>query len=189
MKFYSLLPIFLLLTCCQLLTPVKDAAVFHLLDSRVSERALTASSPAMAIKRPSLPGYLDRQQLVTRANGQLMIHSLHLWAEPLDVGISRVTASNLSRLTSSTGIQPVENFNSLDYTTLLELRITRFEPDVSNQMILEGVWKRQPIKGGNARGHFFRITAVISPATSPMIAHVDAMNECLEHLARQIIHR
>ena len=35
-------------------------------------------------------------------------------------------------------IQPVENFTALDYTNLLELKIARFEPDASNQMILQG---------------------------------------------------
>ncbi len=186
MKSYLLLPGLLILTCCGVLTPVKDSAVHHVLDPLVPDRALTTSSPSMAINRPSIPGYLDRQQLVTRSAGQLMISSVDLWGEPLDAAIARVTASNLSRLTDSTSIQPVENFVTLDYTTLLELRITRFEPDVSNQMILEGTWKLQPVKGGETRSHFYRITVAISPGSPPITARVDAMNRCLEGLARQI---
>jgi uncharacterized protein len=186
MKSYLLLPGLLILTCCGVLTPVKDSAVHHVLDPLVPDRALTISSPSMAINRPSIPGYLDRQQLVTRSGGQLMISNVDLWGEPLDAAIARVTASNLSRLTGSTNIQPVENFVTLDYTTLLELRITRFEPDVSNQMILEGTWKLQPIKGGETRSHFYHITVAISPGSSPITARLDAMNRCLERLARLI---
>lgn len=185
MKSYLLLPGLLILTGCGVLTPVKDSAVHHALDPLVPDRPLTQSSPSMAINRPSIPGYLDRQQLVTRSGGQLMISNVDLWGEPLDAAIARVTASNLSRLTGSTNIQPVENFITLDYTALLELRITRFEPNVSNQMILEGTWKLQPVKGGETRSHFYHITLAISPGATPT-ARVNAMNQCLERLAHQI---
>jgi uncharacterized protein len=103
------------------------------------------------------------------------------------VGIARVTASNLSRLTSSTAILPVENFVTLDYASLLELRISRFEPDASNQMVFEGTWKLQPIKGGETRSHFFRISEEILDDSPSITARIDAMNQCLERLARQII--
>lgn len=186
MKFYLLLPAALILTCCGVLTPVKDSAIHHVLDPLVPHRALTTSSPSMAINRPSIPGYLDRQQLVTRSGGQLMISHLDLWGEPLDTAIARVIASNLSRLTGSTNIQPIENFVSLDYSTLLELRINRFEPDIFDQMILEGTWKLQPVKGGETRSHFYRIPVAISPHSPPIAARVAAMNRGLELLARQI---
>ena len=186
MKSCLLLPGLLMLTCCGVLTPVKDSAVHHVLDPLVPERTLSTSSPSMAINRPSIPAYLDRQQLVTRSGGQLMISNVDLWGEPLDAAIARVTASNLSRLTGSTNIQPVENFVTLDYTYLLELRITRFEPDDSKQMILEGTWKRQPVTGGETRAYFYRITEEISQSPTPTTSRVDAMNRCLERLARQI---
>jgi uncharacterized lipoprotein YmbA len=186
MKSYLLLPGLLLLTCCSVLTPVKDADVNHILDPLVPDRTLTNSSPAMAINRPSIPSYLDRQQVVTRSGGQLMISSVDLWGEPLDAAIARVTASNLSRLTDSTNIQPVEHFVTLEYTTLLEIRIARFEPDVPNQMIFEGTWKLQPVKGGETSNHFFRIRTYIAPSSPPIAARVNAMNMALEHLARQI---
>jgi uncharacterized lipoprotein YmbA len=109
-----------------------------------------------------------------------------LWGEPLDAAIARVTASNLSRLTGSTNIQPVEHFVTLEYTSLLEIRIARFEPDVSNQMILEGTWKRQPVKGGETSNHFFRIRTSIAPSSPPIAARVNAMNMALEQLAREI---
>jgi uncharacterized protein len=182
----SFLTAMLMLTGCGVLTPVKDSAVHHLLEPLVPDCGLTKASPAIAINRPSIPGYLDRQQLVTHTGGQLMIRSLDLWGEPLDVGISRVTASNLSRLTGSQNIQPVENFVTLDYTTLLELRISRFEPDAPSQMILEGTWKLQPVKGGEARSHFYRITVAIAADSPAMTARVAAMNQCLEQLAREI---
>ena len=119
----------LTLTACSVLQPVKDTAIQHVLEPLVPDRTLTAARPAIAVGRPSLPGYLDSMQLVTRANGTLKMSNHDLWGEPLDTGISRVIASNLSRLTGSMNIQPVESFTTLDYTTLLELKIAQFEPE------------------------------------------------------------
>ncbi len=126
----ALLP--LVFASCSILQPVPDTSINHLLDPAIPARRITGSSPSVAIAPPALPSYLDRQQLVARqAGGVLKMNPNHLWAEPLPAGISRVTALNLGRLTNSLNIQPVENFITLDYDSLLELRISRFEPDPS----------------------------------------------------------
>jgi uncharacterized protein len=182
----SLLPV---LCGCSALQPVKDSATHRVLDPLVPDRALTTSVPAIAINRPSIPSYLDRMQLITRSEGQLMMSKLDLWAEPLDAAISRVTASNLSRLTGSMAIRPVENFTTLDYTFLLELQISRFDPDTASQMIFQGTWKLQPVSGGEASAHFFRIAVPIPSSPSSMAGRVVAMNEALERLAREIANK
>lgn len=174
------------LAACSVLQPVKDVAVRHVLEPLVADRTLTSSTPAIAISRPSIPTYLDRMQLITRSEGQLMLSKLDLWAEPLDSAISRVTASNLSRLTGSMAIRPVENFTTLDYATLLEINITQFEPDASNQMILQGTWKLQPVSGAETSAHYFRFVLPLTPLPSAMNDRVNAMNRALEQLARQI---
>jgi uncharacterized lipoprotein YmbA len=176
----------LAVSACSTFKPVKDASTHHLLEPLVPERILNKALPAIAIKRPSIPGYLDRLQLVTRKDGQLMMSPLHLWAESLDVGISRVMAMNLSRLTGSMNIHPVESFIALDYTQLLELRITQFEPDTRNQMILEGIWKVQPVDGEETRSHFFRLIMAPPISERTMSERVAAMNQELDSLARQI---
>lgn len=179
----------LLLISCGALKPVKDTSVHHLLEAVIPERPVTGASPAIAISRPSLPSYLDRQQLVSRSgDGQLQMNSYHLWAEPLDAAISRVTATNLGRLTNSLNIQPVENFVTLDYQTLLEIRVSRFEPDLSNNLVLECTWKLQPVVGGVANTRPFRTTVAITPADTPkdLSGRIAAMNESLVRLAREI---
>jgi hypothetical protein len=190
MKFpFLILTIPFLLAACSVLEPVEDKAVNHLLDPVIPERRITGASPAIAISRPALPSYLDRQQLVSRSgDGRVQMNSYHLWAEPLDSAISRVTALNLGRLTNSLNIQPVESFVTLDYRTLLEIRITRFEPDVSNQLILECTWKLQPVSGRVADTRSFRTSVAISPADTPKehSGRIAAMNEALARLAREI---
>ncbi len=179
----------LLLAACGSLTPVKDTSVNHLLDPVVPSRGITGASPAIAIARPSLPSYLDRQQLVSRSgNGQLKMNSYHLWAEPLDAAISRITAINLGRLTNSLNIQPVENFVTLDYQSLLEIRVSRFEPDPTGNLILECTWKLQAVAGHVADTHPFRTSVPVPPTASAtdLSGRISAMNEALARLAREI---
>ena len=178
----------LLLAACGL-TPVKDTSVNHLLDPTIPERRVTGASPAIAISRPALPSYLDRQQLVSRSrSGQLEMNSYHLWAEPLDAAISRVTAVNLGRLMNSLNIQPVESFVTLDYQTLLEIRVSRFEPDSPVNLVFECTWKLQPVSGRVANTRLFSTSVPISPADSAkdLSGRVAAMNEVLARLAREI---
>lgn len=177
----------LMLPACGTFKPVKDLATHHLLEPLVPDRPLTAATPKWAINRPSIPVYLDRMPLVTRRDGQLMISQLDLWGEPLDAGITRVMASNLSRLTGSSQIRPIGNFSTMDYSALLELNITEFEPDSSNNMVLQGTWKLQPVTGLETSSHSFRIAIAMPALPGDMKARVAAMNEALEQLARDVM--
>ena len=188
-KLLLFLTVPILLAACGVLEPVEDKAVNHLLDPVIPARRITGASPAIAISRPSLPSYLDRQQLVGRSgDGQVQMNSYHLWAEPLDAAISRITATNLGRLTNSLNIQPVESFVTLDYQSLLEIRVARFEPDEYGNLILDCTWKLQPVSGRVADTRAFRTSVAISPADTPkdLSGRTAAMNEALARLAREI---
>jgi len=181
-----LLGLLLVIVGCNMLQPVKDLATHHVLDPLVPDRKLSLRVPAIAVNRPSLPEYLDQQQLVSRAGGDLVLSDHHLWAEPLDASMARVTASNLSRLTGSMNIQTVASFTTLDYTDLLEIHVARFEPDTANHMIFEGTWKLQSVNGRESHAHFFRFEFQFLVFPDPMTGRITAMNEALERLARQI---
>ena len=187
---HLILPFCLLVSACGVLEPVEDTSVSHLLDPAIPERPITGSSPVIAIARPALPSYLDRQQLVSRSgDGRLQMNSYHLWAEPLDAAISRVTAINLGRLNNSLNIQPVETFVTMEYQSLLEIRISRFEPDDQGLLVLECAWKLQPVSGKVTQPRPFRtsvpITGPVRPS-GPQTARIQAMNEALARLAREI---
>ena len=177
----------LLMTGCSLMMPVKDEAVHHLLEPVAADRPLNATKPAIAVSRAALPSFLDSEQLVTRVDGALVASDLDLWGEPLDLGISRVVAGNLSRLTRSANIMPVGRFVTLDYTDLLELRITQFQPDATNSMVLQGAWKLHPVSGENAESHYFRIATPLTPELPAGTARVNAMNRALLGLAKEIL--
>lgn len=182
MKHGPLLLILLGTGCCQLM-PVKDRAVYHLLEPLAPDRPVKAVSPSLAVNRAALPSYLDGEPIITRQGGVLVASDLDLWAEPLDDGISRVVAANLSRLTGSMNIQPVQRFSGLDYTHVLELRIAQFENDESGKMVLRGAWKLQPVSGQHAAEHSFRIVVPLLPDASGAKLRVQAMSQALMRLA------
>jgi uncharacterized lipoprotein YmbA len=187
LRLFLLLCLPLGLLSCSTLKPVKDPASRHLLDPAVPYRAGLAGRPSLAIARPSLPAYLDRQQIVTRdGTGAVRIQDNHLWSEPLDSGITRVTAANLSRLTGSTAILPVGDFISLDYTVLLEMRVAQFDPDASGSMVLECTWRVQPVRGSDVNFRSFRTEVPVATTVPPMSGRITAMNEALGRLARVI---
>ena len=98
-------------------------------------------------------------------------------------------SSNLGRLTNSLNIQPVETFVTLDYDRLVEIRVSRFEPDAAGNLVLECTWKLQPVSGRVASPRNFR-TSIAVPVTrdplGPQTELVTAMNEALALLAREV---
>jgi uncharacterized protein len=187
MKITATLIIPLLLVSCKIFAPIPNDPVRHLLEASVAPATSTSSSPAVAIARPSLPPYLERTEMVTRSDsGTLEIHENNLWSEPLDAGISRVIADNLRRLTKSTNIQPVGNFITRDYTSLVEIRIERFDPLPDGTLVLECTWKLQPVGGGDASPKSYRTTVPIETTQPGMRSRVIAMNEALARLSKAI---
>ena len=192
MKIIFLLPAAVFLSACGALDPVEDRSMSHVLEAAAPQRAVTGSSPAIAVARPSLPGYIDRQQLVTRnPGGNIVMNSNQIWAEPIDEGIARVTAENLGRIRNSMNIQPVQAFITIDYTHLLEVRVSRFDADATTRsVVLECTWKLQPVTGRIAQTRSFRTEVPIDDprfsATSPQQARIAAMNRALAELAAAI---
>jgi hypothetical protein len=191
MKALALLTLPLLLSACTILKPVEDDPVRHLLEATVSGRTPTAAAPAIAIARPALPPYLERNELITRTgDGRLEIHENDLWSEPLDSAISRVIADNIRRLTGSTNVQPASSFITRDYTALVEIRIERFDPQPDGSLLFECTWKLQPMGGGDAAPKSYRTTVPVTPSLDPAAGsqsgRIVAMNEALARLSRTI---
>jgi uncharacterized lipoprotein YmbA len=187
MKLIALSLFFTLLAGCSLLPPMADAPVRHLLDSSAKEQDPRGSSPVVAIARPSLPPYLERSELVTRLNsGRLSIHENDLWAEPLDAAIARVIAENLRSQTGSTNIQPAGSFISKDYSSIVEIRIDRFDPSSEGVLLLECTWKIQSAEGSGDLTKSFRSEVIFNSQSDPITNRIKAMNEALENLSKEI---
>jgi uncharacterized lipoprotein YmbA len=89
----------------------------------------------------TMPPYLDRSQLVTRAgSNRVALADFDSWAEPLDGLFARVLAENLAILlgTDDVLLLPQRRLLPLDYQ--VEVDVTRFDVDTSGNAVLDARW-------------------------------------------------
>jgi uncharacterized protein len=142
----TLLLICLIPTGCFSLDPKPDPSRFYALTSlpRTGQRAEnTAGTNALAlgIGPVKFPGYLDRQQLVTRiSQNRFAVAENDRWAEPLEENFSRVLSQNLSILlqTDRMVTYPWERSQRPMYQVQVE--VLRFEPNAEQLVELSARW-------------------------------------------------
>ena len=96
---------------------------------------------AVGIGPVTLPPYLDRPQLVTRAgSNRAVLADFDSWVEPLQGMFARVLAENLALHlgTDDVLMLPQRRPLALDYQ--VEVDVTRFDVDTSGNAVLEARW-------------------------------------------------
>jgi hypothetical protein len=139
----------------------------------------------VAMERVVLPGHLDRTQIVrTSGPNELEIDEYARWAEPLEAGVARVVAENLSaRLSQHRVVRyPWAGSTEIRYRVALELR--EFGPSVNGQVRLEGRWSL--IAGATEYTMVTRPVALITGSAASAPQHVAAMSELLAQLSEQL---
>ncbi len=104
-------------------------------------RKQSSDGIAVFVRRVEVPAYLVRGNLVTMKGGiEVQYAATERWAEPLDQGLSRAVADDLSRNSRiraygfSPGAPPVAH----SYEVLI--RIERFEGNDSGEVVLRARW-------------------------------------------------
>ena len=142
---------------------------------------------AVGIGPVSLPGYLDRPQLVTRASAnRLDLSEFNRWAEPLQDMFSRTLAENLSAMvgTDLVYVLPQRHIPELDYVVAVE--VLRFDRSANGEVELLARWS---VLMGNESATLVARKALIVepvvPSDSPE-ATIVAMSGAVESLSREI---
>lgn len=142
---------------------------------------------AIGVGPVSLPPYLDRPEIVTRASGnELQLSEFDRWAEPLQRNFSRVLAENLSILipTDRTVVFPWEKSMPIDYQVLVD--VTRFEGHADGNNLLMARWS---IFGAGGKQELLtRQSTFVNPtgAAQNYEATVSALSRSLADLSREI---
>lgn len=112
------------------------------LPSETGKRGAVAErGVAIGVGPVSLPSYLDRPEIVTRAGGnELHLSEFDRWAEPLEENFSRVLAENLAILipTDRMAVFPWEKSPPIEYQVVVE--VTRFEGYTDGNSVLVARW-------------------------------------------------
>lgn len=114
---------------------------FHVLDEPELEAVTQLRAVAWVGVGPiTLPGYLDRPQMVTRsAATDVQVNEFHQWAEPLQESFVRALSADLSRLLDTNRVYtyPWDLRHSPDYSVAID--VTRFEA-AADRTLLRARW-------------------------------------------------
>jgi uncharacterized lipoprotein YmbA len=162
---------------------------YYTLEPRASEPLGEATGIAVGVGAVQLPSYLDRQQIVTRAQGsQIRYAEYHRWAGVLSSEIPRTIAENLRILLGSDRVAayPTAAPFPLDYRVVLD--IERFDAAQAGDAVLNARWslRRADQSEPIAIGRSDLQTTVASSSYADLAA---AHSELLAELAREIAAR
>jgi len=131
-----------LLALAACLGPRSDPSAFFLLSSPPPDVTGTPVPVRIGVGPVTLPGYLERPQIVTRiSDDEIALSEADRWAEPLADNLVRTLEENLAGLlpgSSSVGY-PWYAAGAPDYAVALEVR--RFEADASGAVVLDATWR------------------------------------------------
>ncbi len=153
-------------------TPTKDSS--------------NSAEVSLGIGPVRLPGYLDRQEIVTRVSqNRIDVSEYDRWAEPLETNFTRVLGQDLSVLlhTDRLVFYPWELNRRPNYQVTIE--VLRFESNSRGEVQLSARWeildtnKRMPLQTGESG-----ITR--QPTAQSTDASVAALSEALGDLSREI---
>jgi len=162
---------------------------FYILNtlSTSETRAATAAErgPVIGVGPITLPKYLDRPQIVTRASrNQLALGEFDRWAEPLQENVSRVLGENLALLipTDHILLNPWPRSAPVDYQVTVEVR--HFDGWLGGESVLLALWS---ILDGAERQLISKRAFLNAPVGGrDYEAIVVAMNQMVESLSRDI---
>jgi uncharacterized lipoprotein YmbA len=149
-------------------------------------RPLAASADLLGVLTPSVPGYLDRPQLVVhQTTNQVKVSETDRWAEPLPLGIARTLAEDLGVLLPGTRVV-VQPWNpSASVRLRLSIEVFQFSRQASGEVLVAVRWALLPARGEAPLAT--QATEVRKrPTGSDAAAEVAALSQALGDLAREI---
>jgi uncharacterized lipoprotein YmbA len=131
---------------CSFLEVKPDPSRFFALASlprtgQTAQDAAVTNQLVLGIGPIKFPGYLDRQQFVTRiSQNRFAVAENDRWAEPLEENFSRVLSQNLSILLQTDRIVGYPWERSQRPTYQIQVEVLRFEPNAEHVVELWARW-------------------------------------------------
>jgi len=159
-------------------------ARFYTLTSTAPPAAM-ASDVSIAVGPVSVPGAVDRPQIVVSAGAnRVAVDEFNRWAAPLGTDIARVVAANLTALLGAPRVTQFSQGLGADADLRVAIDVQRFESTLGEAALLDAVWTvRRAKSGGSQTGR----TTVREPAAqSGYDALVAAHSRALARLSQDI---
>jgi hypothetical protein len=175
-----------LAAACGVISPRPDPTRFYVLAPLTDAGDAPAGTRVLGLGPITLPRYLERPELVTRASPtEIRVATFDRWAEPLRTDFERTLAQNLTALTGIARVAPFPWFRGVPLDVVVEVDVLRFEPDLEGTAHLDARWRvRNPHSGALVRT---ADSTLREPANAKGTdAAVDAMSRALGALSREI---
>lgn len=188
----ALLVVTVLLPGCGSFDPKPDPSRFFTLSPLLQpefdggKTSGPASGISFGVGPVTLPGYLDREEIVVRmAQNRLRLLEYDRWAEPLDENIARVVSQNIAHFVHAerTHVYPWPIDRRPVYQ--IEIDVLRFEADAEHQARLSTRWL---VRNTSRKDRIlFRETRLSRPVQGRSTeASVAALSETLAELSREV---
>lgn len=130
----------LFLISCATKEPLTNFFVLSGSGSRAG-RARSLGGVAVFVRRVEVPAYLAKTSLVTMRGGiEVQYAPTARWAEPLDQGVSRAVAEDLSRNSRIRAYGFSPGSPPADHSYDVWIRLERFEGNDNGQVVLRARW-------------------------------------------------
>lgn len=164
------------LSGCSFLQPAIDPSRFFVLDA-VAQPAGTGAQLALGVGPLNLPSYLAVTELQVRASATELVRSpVDRWAEPLQDGILRVLAQDLSAVLGTRDVVLFPWYAEQQPDVQVAVSIRRFEIDREGAALLEARYEVTRLAGGgtSALRDFAVRKAPSGPGTAASVAALSA---------------
>jgi len=181
----------LLLAGCGTLSARTDPSRFFTLSPLPqTEDTATKSGSAspgisLGIGPISFPGYLDRQEIVTRAApNRIDLSENDRWAEPLEANFARTLSQNLSSLLQTERLMFYPWELNRRPTYQVEVEVLRFEANAAGDVQLSARWAVSDVNKKTPLSKESRLARPVKVKSTE--ASVAALSEALGDLSREI---
>jgi len=182
----------LLLAGCGSFSAKPDPSRFFTLSALSQAEDISTKRPgdspgiSLGIGPITLPGYLDRQEIVIRvAQNQINLAENDRWAEPLEENFSRVLSQNIAAILRAERINAYPWPIDKKPVYQVEVEVLRFEANTAQEAQLSARWAVR--NTGKKDAIRYRETRLSRPAKARSTeASVAALSEVLAELSREI---
>jgi uncharacterized lipoprotein YmbA len=121
--------------------PTRFYTLAALADAQPAAAPSTPSDLTVGVGPVTLPAYLDRPQLVTRAgDNRVVLADFDSWVEPLQGMFARVLAENLALLLGTEDVLLLPQRRDFALDRQVEVDVTRFDVDAAGNAVLDARW-------------------------------------------------
>jgi uncharacterized lipoprotein YmbA len=175
----------LLAAGCTLLAPAADPSRFFVLTA-LSTSSAEGSALALGVGPVRVATYLAVSEIQVRTSPtELSRSAVDRWAEPLEEGVTRVLAQNLSAELGTRDVVLFPWYAEQSPSHQVQLSVRRFELEPDGSGVLEARYEVTALAPGG--GHVIRDVELRQTSTgSDVAASVAALSESLAELARRI---